>query len=44
MFQEFDKDDNDSEQTINLEELAKAIKSALISASIQEEDEDSSHK
>lgn len=43
MFQEFDKDDNDSEQTINLEELAKAIKSALISATNQQDD-DSSHK
>jgi hypothetical protein len=43
MFLEFDKDDKDSEATINLEEFAHAIKSALTYAREQPED-DSSEK
>ena len=43
MFLEFDKGDKDREVTINAEELARAIKSALTLATLEPED-DSSHK
>jgi len=43
MFLEFDKDDKDNEATINIEEFAQAIKSALTYARDQTDD-DSSHK
>ena len=43
MFLEFDKDDKDNEATINVEEFAQAIKSALTYARDQTDD-GSSHK